>query len=167
MTNVDDIVTGAGFARGTFYKYFDEKFDLLLALSDEAGREATAIAKKFGGITPGPDGPALLREWVSDYVDFHERYIGVVRTWLERSPSHPELDRTRECVVEAMRKGLHAVLKKFERSRPFDYRVSEVFFVALLERVPESARHKGKPAMRDEVVELIAQVIERSMFELG
>ncbi|MCW2931205.1 MAG: transcriptional regulator, TetR family, partial [Actinomycetia bacterium] len=31
-TGVDDIVGAAGFARGTFYKYFDEKLDLLLQL---------------------------------------------------------------------------------------------------------------------------------------
>jgi len=34
-TGVDDVVGEAGFARGTFYKYFDEKLDLFVKLLDE------------------------------------------------------------------------------------------------------------------------------------
>ena len=46
-TGVDDVVAEAGFARGTFYKYFDEKLDLLLQLTREcSGDMRVLIARK-------------------------------------------------------------------------------------------------------------------------
>src|SRR5690606_24471077 len=41
-TSIDDVVTAAGFARGTFYKYFDAKIELLIALADLCAQESIA-----------------------------------------------------------------------------------------------------------------------------
>ncbi|WP_299950568.1 TetR/AcrR family transcriptional regulator [uncultured Modestobacter sp.] len=160
--NVDDIVGVAGFARGTFYKYFDEKLDLLVALSDQCRGEAVQIAHTFEDVEPG-DGEAL-RAWLTEYVDFHSRYVGVIRVWLERTPNHPALDRDRVLVLEAMRRALYAHLERVPRSQPLDLRVAEVFQVALLERLPETYRPRAKRGRTPQMVELMAQVLERGLF---
>jgi AcrR family transcriptional regulator len=159
--NVDDIVGVAGFARGTFYKYFDEKLDLLVALSDQCRGEALEIAHSFEGIGPGDGEP--LRAWLAAYVDFHARYVGVIRVWLERTPSHPALERDRAVVLAAMRRALYAALDRVPRSQPLDLRVAEVFQVALLERLPETYRPRAKRARTPHMVELMAQVLERGL----
>ncbi|WP_242419150.1 helix-turn-helix domain-containing protein, partial [Frankia sp. CpI1-P] len=61
LSFVDDIVATAGLARGTFYKYFDEKLDLLLALSAEASAVSTRLGVEIRGITLGPEGLGRLR----------------------------------------------------------------------------------------------------------
>ncbi|MCW2546504.1 MAG: transcriptional regulator, TetR family, partial [Mycobacterium sp.] len=92
QANVDHIVRLAGFARGTFYKYFNEKLDLLLALSARCEVELSERIFAFSQIPADPSGGAARRIWLTDFLDFREVYVGVIRTWIDRTPSHPELD---------------------------------------------------------------------------
>lgn len=161
-SNIDDTVRLAGYARGTFYKYFDEKFDLLLALSEHCACDAVALGDSFGEIRPGPDQPAALRAWIEEYLTFHGRYIGVVRTWLESSPNHPELARHRTRAMRAMANGISMALSQFPRPYPVDLRACGMFLVALLERVPDGAAELEQSS-RAATVELIATVFERGV----
>eukprot|EP01133_Synstelium_polycarpum_P027618 gene27618-33367_t len=63
-TSVDDIVEEAGFARGTFYKYFSEKQDLLVALSAEAITATVEFADELTHIDPMSDDDTELRAWL-------------------------------------------------------------------------------------------------------
>jgi AcrR family transcriptional regulator len=97
---VDDVVSEAGFARGTFYKYFDEKLDLLLELTRECDAEMRVLVEEFLLIEPSsPAGPEQLRGWLGRYLPFHSRYLGIMRAWLEGTSA------TRRCSPWSGRRG--------------------------------------------------------------
>ncbi|GAB2983216.1 TetR/AcrR family transcriptional regulator [Amycolatopsis acidiphila] len=167
-TGVDDVVAEAGFARGTFYKYFDEKLDLLLQLTRECAIDMQESVARFARIDPAaPDGPRLLREWLTGYIPFHTRYLGVMRAWLEGSLQDPRLlgvvaRSTRDMHLAALK-----VLAKVDRPHPLDADLAAVLQGALLERVPEAALQQDAARTPEAVVELIAAVMERSLFNTG
>lgn len=160
-SSVDDLVAEAGFARGTFYKYFSEKLDLLLALSQEAAKHTIELGGRLRQITLGPDGPEQMRNWLTEFVTFHLRYIGVTRTWLEDAPRDPRLDTIRQLVGQEMWGAYSSVLSQVERTYPLDLDIAGIIFFCLLERLPETLTEAGKSL--DETVGLIATVIERGL----
>jgi AcrR family transcriptional regulator len=164
-SSVDDIVAEAGFARGTFYKYFDEKLDLLGALSDESGRLAVDLGHRFQRIDFGSGtSPDQLRAWLADYTVFAERYCGVTRAWLQDAPDDPRIARMQRLVRQAARTWLPAVLGRIERQYPLDPGVAGLVLFAALERVPETLRRfGGAAAAHEHVVNLTAEVIERGL----
>jgi AcrR family transcriptional regulator len=167
-TGVDDVVTEAGFARGTFYKYFDEKLDLLLQLTRECADAMQTLVGGFVTIEPaGPDGPAQLREWMATYLPFHARYLGVMRAWLEGTSRDPRLlaavrESTRDMHLAALQ-----VLGRVDRPHPLDADVAAVIQGALLERMPEAVLQQDPDRPAAEAVELIAAIMERGLFNPG
>jgi AcrR family transcriptional regulator len=167
-TGVDDVVTEAGFARGTFYKYFDEKLGLLLQLTRECAADMHVLINEYRQIDPaGRAGSAQLRHWLADYLPFHARYLGVMRAWLEGNPRDPRLlavvrESTREMHLAALE-----VLGRVDRPHPLDPDVAAVIQGALQERMPEAVplQDPGRPAA--EVGNLIATVMERGLFNTG
>jgi AcrR family transcriptional regulator len=56
----------AGTSHGTFYVYFQDKNDLLLALQEEIIEEADDLLERMPALRPGPEGREVLREWLDD-----------------------------------------------------------------------------------------------------
>jgi AcrR family transcriptional regulator len=56
----------AGTSHGTFYVYFEDKNDLLLALQEEIIDESSELIERMPALRPGPDGRDALRTWVDD-----------------------------------------------------------------------------------------------------
>jgi AcrR family transcriptional regulator len=84
--SVDQIVSQVGVARGTFYKYFDDKIDVLLAVSEDAVR---AIGRLYADAADRPSD--ALTSWLVDMLTFNQTYWGVMRAWTERLPEHPSM----------------------------------------------------------------------------
>jgi AcrR family transcriptional regulator len=56
----------AGTSHGTFYVYFQDKNDLLLALQSEIIEEADELLERMPALEPGPDGWAALHAWLEE-----------------------------------------------------------------------------------------------------
>jgi AcrR family transcriptional regulator len=56
----------AGTSHGTFYVYFEDKNDLLLALQSEIIDEADHLLEQMPAFEPGPEGCAALHSWLED-----------------------------------------------------------------------------------------------------
>jgi AcrR family transcriptional regulator len=167
-TGVDDVVTEAGFARGTFYKYFDEKLDLLLQLTRECAGNMTTLVADFRRIDPaGPDGPAQLREWLVGYLPFHARYLGVMRAWLEGTSQDPRLLGVVRESTRDMHRAALTVLGRVDRPHPLDPDVAAVIQGALQERMPEAVLQQDADRPAADVVELMATVMERGLYNTG
>ncbi|MGN5236876.1 TetR/AcrR family transcriptional regulator [Rhodococcus sp. SJ-3] len=162
---VDDIAADAEVTRTTFYRYFDDKLDLLLALSDECCYEFAADARRFGRLGPSVDlDGAQLRRWVRESIALHDRYRAVYRTWIDRSPANKELDAMRRRVVDDMQWALHTALSGLPRCHPIDVRVAHILLVTLMEEVPPGFAVNGLPVDREQQTELFSVMIERALF---
>jgi AcrR family transcriptional regulator len=103
-TRVADIVALAGTSHGTFYTYFDDKRDALLALTQEAAGAiyGAAVAPLAGAKRQSRRDAigARLTVFFRTYSDWWD----VVRTWDHASAIHPEVDelraRIRASIVE-------------------------------------------------------------------
>jgi AcrR family transcriptional regulator len=167
--NVDEIVKQAGFARGTFYKYFNDKLDLLLVLSDECEDMLAERIVAFSAIPVGVAGCATRREWLAEFLDFRALYIGVIRAWIDRSPSNPALDQSRGRVTELVHRSLEGLVGQTRLADVVGVRAAEVVLIGLLERLPDAMTDNARPATRAHIAELMATVIERGLlgFEPG
>ncbi len=110
---VDDVITGAGTSRATFYRYFKSKEDLFRELSRECFVEMRDVVRGFGALGPGPVEPADLERLIAAYLDLHRRRGGVIRAWTERtgppgSPARAEAVDTFDALLGEMARALEA-----------------------------------------------------------
>jgi AcrR family transcriptional regulator len=167
-TGVDDVVGEAGFARGTFYKYFDEKLDLLLELTRECDAEMRVLIDEFRLIEPeDPAGPGQLRDWLGRYMPFHSRYLGIMRAWLEETSRDPQMLAVVRETGHNMHLAALAVLARVDRPHPLDPDIAAVIQGGILERMPTAAREQDPERPDAEIVELIAAVMERGLYNPG
>ena len=159
VANVDQIVTEAGVARGTFYRYFDDKLQLITALANEC---AAAMSGPFGELAAfgeHPD-PARLRAWLRHFLAQHERYSGVLRAWTEGFPVDPAVLAPSRVIVNELG---GAVRELF--GPPRDYRLSRratgIMLAALLEHYPNEGKGTEYQPTPDVLIETQARFIER------
>jgi AcrR family transcriptional regulator len=167
-TGVDDVVGEAGFARGTFYKYFDEKLDLLLQLTRECALEMQVLIEEFLLIDPASaGGPAQLRDWLVRYLPFQSRYLGIMRAWLEGTSRDPQMLAAVRETTRNMHLASLQVLARVDRPHPLDPDIAAVIQGGILERLPQAV-HEFDPERPDaDIVELIAAVMERGLYNPG
>jgi AcrR family transcriptional regulator len=139
-TRVADIVALAGTSHGTFYTYFDDKRDALLALTQEAASAiyGAAVAPLSRSERQFPRD--AIRARLTIFLRIYGEWWDVVRTWDHASAIHPEVDelrgRIRASIVEQLR---HALARDPEL-RPVDARLDlEIAAIALTAMVEEFA----------------------------
>ncbi|MFG3022345.1 TetR/AcrR family transcriptional regulator [Streptomyces sp. NPDC048254] len=161
--NIDVVVTEAGVARGTFYKYFQDKLDLLTALSEEATGQLGESAERFADIRPGEGAANQLRSWLAEFLPIEQRYAGVLRAWVERQPDDPTVRALGYQVGASLVDALGAVLAQVKRAYPLSPEVAALVLIALLERVPDELAAGSRPASGEAIVETLAEFIERGL----
>jgi AcrR family transcriptional regulator len=161
-SSVDEILNLAGVGRGTFYKYFNDKLDLLVMLAENCGESLKEMFEQFAEI----DARAYsvgLRSWLRDFVAFHRAYSGVFRVWTEREPKDAVLAEIGRDVAATTLVTFDQVLGRVPRPYPFDVRAGSLVLLALLERVPDYAVGTKYEMSTDEQVEVLALFIERGL----
>lgn len=88
---VEDVVRAANTSHGTFYLYFSNKEDLLLALAEHCSEDMNRLAERLGPVGPGPEGRAELRAWISEFAATYERHSAVIRAWSEQQVQGPDI----------------------------------------------------------------------------
>jgi AcrR family transcriptional regulator len=160
-TNIDLIVTEAGVARGTFYRYFSDKLELMTALARETSSVMCPMFAEFAVIAPARDAEAL-RQWLWRFLVAQRRYSGVLRAWTEGFPIDPMLLGPAADVVAAMTSAVTAAFGP-PRPYPLDGRAAVMLVAALLEHFPhEGAGSRYEPS-DDDIVEAQAHFVERAI----
>ncbi|MFF1732148.1 TetR/AcrR family transcriptional regulator [Streptomyces sp. NPDC058247] len=160
-TSVDDIVAAAGFARGTFYKYFHEKHDLLRTLCVEATAATVELAGRLRRVDVFDD--AALRLWLRDFVRFLDHYRGSLDVWTERLADDDRVIVALGAHAQAvLDRALLDVLTCVRRDYPFDPLAGTLLFRALLTRVPGAMREETDVPMEEEqILDLLVFSIRR------
>jgi len=139
-TSVDQVVAEAGVARGTFYKYFEDKQDLLVTLSRECAENVMRTAERFADISPNADGADARRDWLTQHVALHRAHSGVFRMWIEQAPDQPELEASANVASTAALHSFTAMLRRLPRSYPLDPVAAALMLHGFIEAFPERAR---------------------------
>ena len=160
--NIDKIVNEAGLARGTFYRYFGDKHQLITALSQEASAAMCPVFIEFADFGKHRDADAL-RAWLRRFLTVQRKYAGVMRSWTEAYPIDPALMVGAAEVVDAMS---HAVEGTFgpRRDYPLDRRAGGLLLSSLLEHVPNQGVGTLHDPTDDDLIEAQALFIERVIF---
>jgi AcrR family transcriptional regulator len=139
-TRVADIVALAGTSHGTFYTYFDDKRDVLLALTQEAASAiyGAAVAPLANGKGQSPRD--AIRARLTVFFRTYGEWWDVVRTWDHASAIHPEVDelraRIRASIVERL---CRLLARDRERGHIGGGRDLEITAIALTAMVEEFA----------------------------
>jgi AcrR family transcriptional regulator len=162
--SVDDIVRQAGLGRGTFYKYFDDKLDLLVVLAEESVQRLQLLNFAFSKFRPGRQASGTaLRDWLRDFLAFHRRYSGLFRVWQERNPDEPALQRIGQQTANSLLAAFDELLGRVRRTYPFNVRAGSLVLLALLEHLPDQMDIGGRQMTDDELADVMATVIERGL----
>ncbi|MFF4767342.1 TetR/AcrR family transcriptional regulator [Streptomyces sp. NPDC001255] len=162
-TSVDDIVAAAGLARGTFYKYFHEKQDLLRTLCVEATAHTVRLSARLLDTDIGDD--EALGHWLRDFVRFLDTYRGVLDVWTERLAEDEVIVSLGVYAQSVLDSSLARVLSSVNRDYPFDPSAGALLLRALLTRVPEAMREETDPPLDEErIIALLLFSIRRGFF---
>ena len=139
-TRVADIVALAGTSHGTFYTYFDDKRDALLALAQQA---ASAIYGAAVGPLAGPKRQSprdAIRARLTVFFRAYGEWWDIVRTWDHASAIHPEVDELRGRIRASIVGQVCELLARDPELRAIDGNVDlKITAVALTAMVEEFA----------------------------
>lgn len=162
-TSVDDIVESANVARGTFYKYFSDKQDLLAAVAAEIYGAGMAFAERIGQVDPAAK-KSTLRPWLATYVKFCDRYSGCIDAWAEGTIDDPTIVSIGENGQVQMDIGAARMLVRGPDRYPFDPVVSALILRALVTRVPQAALDLPEPIDDEDLIDVLMTCINRGFF---
>jgi len=164
VASIDDVVSEAGLGRGTFYKYFSDKLDLLSTLAAECADQLPAMMEKFRGLVPEAGRSTALRRWLTDFVRLHRRYAGVFRAMQDLSPGGPALEILGLRIEDTVLRSLDEVLAAVDRPYPLCIPAASLVLLALLERLPDQVLGTQDDMEPEALADLMAAVIEFGFF---
>jgi AcrR family transcriptional regulator len=162
-TSVTMIIREADRSRGTFYKYFDGKLDVLVVLARECAEEVRELSDRLGGLATS----AELRVWLGDFLALHQTHSGVFRVWLEQVVDDPAVRETSAVAVGSALAGMTRLLTRVERAYPVDLGASALMFLALLERLPSLAAGTPNERPPGRLADTLTSVMERGFLNSG
>lgn len=136
-TRVDDIVKRAGTSHGTFYTYFEDKRDVLLALTEQAAGViyGTAVAPLLRSAVRSPRDAVRAR--VAAFFRTYTDQADIVRTWNQASGMHREVDevrgRIRDSIIGAVARLLGEDKERGLIFAEVDIEIAAVALVAMVE----------------------------------
>ena len=130
-------------------------------------RDAGADRRVHADRARQPGRPGQLRDWLGRYLPFHSRYLGIMRAWLEGTSRDPQMLAVVRETGHNMHLAALAVLARVDRPHPLDPDIAAVIQGGILERMPQAAREQDPERPDSEIVELIAAVMERGLYNPG
>jgi AcrR family transcriptional regulator len=162
--SVEDILAEAGVGRGTFYKYFGDKLELLTMLGKECADRLDELVERFEEAATAPDS---LRAWIFEFVQIHRRYGGVLRVWTAGEPRDETIAGIGEQIVMKILATFDAVLTKINAPLAPQPRAGALVLLSLLERFPDYADRTRYSVEAEDIVEVLATLVERALLGRG
>ncbi|MDE3205038.1 MAG: helix-turn-helix transcriptional regulator [Acidobacteriota bacterium] len=165
--SVEQVARAAQVGRGTFYKYFDNKADLLGVLSVECSERMTALGEALSERMANEEPRRALGEWLEEFLAFHRVYAGVWRVWSDEPALVQGIVDRREAARDALRRGLIRLVGAVARPYPLtDAAVAEIL-CSLLQRFPDQATGTAFACEPEESALRLRLLIERAFLNIG
>ncbi|MFM7509306.1 MAG: TetR/AcrR family transcriptional regulator [Actinomycetota bacterium] len=156
-TRIDDVVAAAGVSHGTFYLYYANKEDILVALAEECTTQLSPLVAALAEVPADARGERVVRNWLTDYVAIHRSYGVVIRAWVDDFVDDERLAELGRNTLGVLATALGGRLRE---SHPDDAGTRLVALLALIERAPAVL---ANPEDR-QAIDTLAAVIHRSFF---
>ncbi len=159
-TRVADIVALAGTSHGTFYTYFDDKRDALLALTQQAANAiyGAAVVPLAGAERQSPRD--AIRARLTIFFRTYSEWWDVVRTWDHASAIHPEVDELRARIRQSIVERLCGLLARDRELRhvngALDLEITAIALTAMVEAFAERWFALGRTLGTTEIDQLTA-----------
>jgi AcrR family transcriptional regulator len=170
---VVDIARAVGSSPATFYQYFRDVEEAVLALAEEVGDEIAPLAARLAPPWDARHGLDDARALVDGFVDYWDRHRAVLRT---RNLAAQEGDeRFRDVRHRTLRAFMASLTDKIEQARAAGRVAREVSpvaasaaLVALIERMAAFHREMEQIGItRADVVETTARIIHQTVVGSG
>jgi AcrR family transcriptional regulator len=161
---VVDIARRVGAAPATFYQYFRDVTEAVLALAEEVGEAAAPLGELVGRISEGPAGLEAARRLVDGFLTYWDEHRAVLRT---RNLAAQEGDqRFRAVRNRALRPLTEGLARRVAACHPagLEPYAAAAALVAMMERM--AAFHTDLEAYgvsRDDVVETTARIVHQTV----
>ncbi|HEX3899748.1 MAG TPA: TetR/AcrR family transcriptional regulator [Mycobacteriales bacterium] len=161
-SSVDQILAMAGLSRRTFYKYFDNRFDLLLMVSDRCAAHVADLAAAFPAISRSSQIEIAVSAWVESVVRFANDDGGILRIWLEE-PVSPQLKATADRAIGSLIEVFETGLSQSLPLPGFSPTAAAWVLLSVVERVPRQAVATRDDLTTEQLVDLMTGVITRGL----
>ncbi len=163
-SRVDDVVRIAGVSHGTFYLYFANKEDLFRALAAQCADDAADLAEALGPVPTGPEGRAVLRQWLVDFIEFYRRYGVVIRAWTENQVTDRSLARLGTRSFGRIAETLHVAMAEASDVSSREVELRAAALLALVERFAYVITSRDLGFDDDALVDNLATFVHRGFF---
>jgi len=160
---VVDIARAVDLAPATFYQYFRDVEEAVLALSAAVGEETTSLSGLIAEPWSGPDGLVVVRRLVEDFIANWDDHRAVLRTRnLAAQEGDPRFRAVRNEALRPLTEGIAAKVAAQGEPGVAPYAAAAAM-VSMLERM--AAFHTDLQAYgtsRADVVETTARILHRT-----
>ena len=156
-TTIEQITSGAGVAKGSFYLQFASKDDVLTALRERFIRDFVSRTERAIGSRPVDDWKERLAIWAKETVEGYLDTLPIHDIVFHEVPPHSWYDAHTELVIAH----LSAILEGGERAGAWaigDARFTAVFLFSGLHEIVDSLRASGRPIDRARLAEQIRAI---------
>jgi AcrR family transcriptional regulator len=161
QSSVEAILESAGLSRRTFYKYFGNRLDLLMAVSQRCAERVNNVNDLFAQQRT----PAEVLGWAETAVGFVEGIGGALRIWLEE-PVNDTMRATAETVLGGLTARWAAAFTALDTPPGFDPVAGAWLLLAVVERMPHQGVETRYDLNHAETIEAIAGFVGRAMLNL-
>jgi AcrR family transcriptional regulator len=161
QSSVEAILAAAGLSRRTFYKYFDNRLDLLMAVSQRCADRVNNVNDLFAQQRT----PAGVLGWAETAVSFVEGIGGALRIWLEE-PVNEAMRMTAETVLGGLNARWATVFATLDMPPGFDPVAGAWLLLAVVERMPHQGVETRYDLSREDTVAVIAGFVGRAVLNL-
>jgi AcrR family transcriptional regulator len=165
---VVDIARQVGTSPATFYQYFQNVEEAVLALSEEVGTELHTLARWLEGRWQGPKGLDLARGLVTEFVAYWDVHRAVLRTRnLAAQEGDVRFREVRNRALSTITDGLAAKVSEFKAAGKvapdIDAYAAASAMVAMMERM--AAYHfeiEARGVGHDAMIETLARIVHHT-----
>jgi AcrR family transcriptional regulator len=166
---IDDVVARARCARGTFYKYFQNKTDLLAGVLERGYEElAPVLEQARNAALHGEEPRETVVCFLRDFLPWHRRYAGALRPGLNGVLSQSPTDVLARRLTAEILAAIEHLLRRAERDYPFSPQVGATIMFVMVGRAldgrPRTGQHDRKLANS---LEFMEAVVDRSLLRIG
>lgn len=165
-TRVADVVARAGTSHGTFYTYFDDKKDVLFALTDESARELYGTAVAVPG-EPVADPLEMIRFRTRSFFAAYGAQWRFVRAWMQAGSMHPDVDDLRRRIQDSIAGALAVTLAEDQRRGAIPADVDVELAATALTQMVEATAHRrlaNGAELDDHVAEQVARLFHAALY---